>query len=324
MSIPQILADISKARAVISNANTVELHRVHEAIEELLAERDKLKADLSKATSRAEDVRTEGLTIGAGNLIIGNFSLPRVITADELKEGDKYAVIWTHEDGNELVDVARFTPGYNQPGILQGGGGWIMKKDIIAIVLLEDAPKYCGRGPCCQIGGHDGECSPGPGNAPVTAEDIRNSEPGSTWTERNGTDWEWTGTSLRHHSECPCGDCSLRGLGGEWRAEDALQDFGPFTRSTAAPRGDYSKPEPAPELPKVGDKITTAGTLDALPVEAVVLDVNGDAWQKHGEKRWHMAGDKLRATSGQGLCDYFTEGGQVFTILHLPGGGDDA
>ena len=64
-----------------------------------------------------------------------------MITADELKEGDKYAVIWTHEDGNELVDVARFIPGYNQPTMIQGRGGWIRKDVIIAIVLLEYAPE---------------------------------------------------------------------------------------------------------------------------------------------------------------------------------------
>ena len=223
MSIPQILADISKARAVISNANTVELHRVHEAIEELLAERDKLKADLSKATSRAEDVRTEGLTIGAGNLIIGNFSVPRVITADELREGQLICIHRGHSWG--IRAIGTFVNREGDVVTLKTGGPGTFNENtkFHTIVLLEDAPE----------------------------------------------------------------------------------------------------PEPAPELPKVGDRITTPGTLDALPMETVVLDVNGDAWQKHRDKRWHLAGEKLSAGTGRGLCDYFAEDGQVFTILHLPGGGDD-
>lgn len=67
-------------------------------------------------------------------------TVPRVITADELKEGDRHAVIWLHEDGNELVDIAQFFPGHNLPTQIQGNGGWIDKEMILAIVLLEDAP----------------------------------------------------------------------------------------------------------------------------------------------------------------------------------------
>ena len=176
--------------------------------------------------------------------------MPRVISADELREGQ--AIAWKVSGNSSLwattvIEESDITP----VNIFTGR----------TIILLEDAPEP----------------------EPVTAEDIRASEPGSTWEDRAGDAWEWDGVGLVLHSDNPGGFVS----GYQVPVESVAGSNGPLARSFTPSRGDYS-----PRAPQVGDEVTTEEELEALPALSVVLDKDGDAFRKsRGPGEWFTAGD---------------------------------
>lgn len=143
---------------------------------------------------------------------------PRVITADELREGQ--AVTIELNGGWFAGNVTGFnrviSNGCESTGPAKG-------LTDCTIVLLEDAPTS-----------DDDDYR----DAVVTAETIRASEPGSTWRDRDGDILEWTGETLSLQKR-------EGGLGNEidFSEENFFDGISPLTRSTAAPRGDYGKAE---------------------------------------------------------------------------------
>lgn len=62
----------------------------------------------------------------------------------------------------------------------------------------------------------------------------------------------------------------------------------------------------------VGDKLTTAEELDACPVGSVVIDRDGDAWQKHWAGGWDLTGGRRASAS-----DVARECAPL-AVVHLP------
>lgn len=69
-----------------------------------------------------------------------------------------------------------------------------------------------------------------------------------------------------------------------------------------------------PSIPRVGDILTTAEQLDALPDKAVVLDEHVEPWQKLGEGLW--CGSAGGPMSGSALLRTRTD---EVTVLYVPG-----
>lgn len=237
-----------------NRAGQAERDGYEQTLKRLEVQLEKAQAEVQRWEDLASKSEAEDWTRAESNTV------PRVITVDELAQFQ--AIAYADEHGQWRV-------GHVRNDQHDGKGRWIagdegMFLDLCTtIVLLEDAPGYCGRGSCCQVSGHDGECSPGPGNTPVTSEDIRNSEPGTTWDWPAGngtlTTWEWDGQGMQLHDKFHINE---GGLVGRVPLETLLIN-GPFTRSAAAPRGDYSKPEPTPELPAEPDDFER-GARDAV------------------------------------------------------------
>ncbi|WP_258933221.1 hypothetical protein [Nesterenkonia pannonica] len=167
-------------------------------------------------------------------------TVPRVITADELREGQ-----WVAMHGPAFIEGVVFLAGrvtainaefaYVNDGIredhMDSGGD-------CTIVLLADAPAE-------QQEAHAKEPDTSPGHAkneaetcnvkePATAETIRASEAGSVW--KRGTmirPYEWTGEKLVMQ-------LAREGLGRHDQL-DQVDHEGDWTRTDAPPRGDYGK-----------------------------------------------------------------------------------
>ncbi|GAA1807049.1 hypothetical protein [Nesterenkonia flava] len=76
-----------------------------------------------------------------------------------------------------------------------------------------------------------------------------------------------------------------------------------------------SEPAEAAAPVKVGDKITTAELLDALPVGTVLLDNEGDGVQKlHENLGWLWSAEGADFTTAAGLAKSYAP----LTVLHLP------
>lgn len=114
--------------------------------------------------------------------------------------------------------------------------------------------------------------------APVTAETIRASEPGSTWTHPE-TDriYEWTGEVLLWQR--PGGKL------GRWEQIDKVDSDGDWYRSTAAPRGDYGKKELPTEPGSVIEVTEFGGLYDADPPIAAYRN-RDHTWRRVDQDVW--------------------------------------
>ena len=65
--------------------------------------------------------------------------------------------------------------------------------------------------------------------------------------------------------------------------------------------------------PSVGDAITDEGQLRVLPYQTVVLDEDGEAWQKGYDGGWYMAGSNGPVPSYSLL-----NGSETLTVVHIP------
>lgn len=87
-----------------------------------------------------------------------------------------------------------------------------------------------------------------------------------------------------------------------WRTDHPLGAFALATLDATAgpkpvhPNARYEVLFTFPRPPKVGDKVNGRRELDSLPVLSVILDEDGDAWQKRYDG-WHLAvGDAPEST----------------------------
>lgn len=173
-----------------------------EQVAELEAERDDYKR-------RCEKFR-EDLENGA---IVEAPLIPRAITGEEMREGQWVAIRFdkgewfSGEVRSLLADYFVVSDGEQATSP--------MRRDSATIVLLADAPEP-------------------EKPQPVTAEDIRQSEPGSTWEGVRPIYYEWDGKHLREHH-------AIEGLMSYVIDMEQLLEHAPLTRSTAAPRGTYPK-----------------------------------------------------------------------------------
>ena len=164
---------------------------------------------------------------------------PRVITAEELQAGTAIATF--ADDGFPVCGVVT--------GCAAGEFSLLMHGDKLQTFSMDRTLMFIADAPANSVDTSTGHVKDQADSLHVTAEDIRNSDPGSTFEDRYGDDWEWNGTKV------VCNEVTGNPDGVE--PEIALDAHGPFTRSTAAPRGTYSK------------RLAVAD-LDAAPVGSVL------------------------------------------------------
>lgn len=173
-------------------------------------------------------------------------TVPRLIAADELESGAKVA---TFTDQGRPVAGTVTGEATNKVTLLLHNDNLMGFDTERTFILLKDAPQ--------------------PEPEIVTAETIRASEPGTVWRDRNGVNHEWTGERLAWHP--PAG-----GLGkGDFLTNGGFEVDGPWSRSTAAPRGAYDTP---PRL--------TVHDLEVAPVGSVVQNAGGLGWTKTERGMW--------------------------------------
>ena len=193
------------------------------------------REEVEKVLSRLQE------DLGSGAIVETPY-VPRTITAGELREGQLICIHRWHGWGVRAIGEFQGIEG-DVVTIKTGGSGTFTESvKFHTIVLLADEPAK----DVCTSTGHVKDRAD---SLHVTAEDIRNSDPGSTFEDRYGDDWEWNGTKV------VCNEVTGNPDGVE--PEIALDAHGPFTRSTAAPRGTYSK------------RLAVAD-LDAAPVGSVL------------------------------------------------------
>lgn len=210
----------------------------------------------------------ERVTLSGQGFTISRSTVPRVITAEELKPGQELVVQFEMADGS---------PGWRLHHVAVPADSKSMAGQWNQIVLLEDAPA----------------------EEPVTAEEIRASEPGSTFECFTGEVWEWDGEKLHIHT--PSGDSMKVAMATPENLEVHM-----VTRSSAQARGDYSvKPV------KVGDTISAWEELEGLPEGTILRGSAGDAFER-GATRWWRTG------SGGYYLSSDLGGHVTFTVLYLP------
>ena len=147
--------------------------------------------------------------------------------------------------------------------------------------------------PCTTRAGHEFRLISRSIPAPVTAETIRASEPGTVWRDRNGDKHEWTGERLAWHRRAG-------GLGkGDFLTNGGFEEDGPWSRSTAAPRGDYDTPKTEPET-------VTAETIRASKPGATFHSKGGASVYEWTGERLVVQGEEsgkcvLKGVTGRNL-----------------------
>ena len=191
-------------------------------------------------------------------------TLPRVITADEV-EREQVIVLWQATvRPNPIihgVHVRELQEDWEGDIVARGADGDLYDlSDEFMIILLEDAPDETPKR--------------------ITVEDIQRSAPGSTWQSARDQIWEWTGEEfLCHLAHSPGMNSSVIPM----RA--ILNNVGPFKRSNAAPRGNYSEPKaPIPDNPWFGtvyeDGTYWAETWRGTPIRPTEIR-KGDVYDIH-------------------------------------------
>ena len=242
----------------------VELHDVYQRAYRAERERDELRYSRNhwmREAERWERLAVEGQQEDWEQAERMANRVPRIISAEELREGQEVAIVWSADRGDRLstqVDHVA-SAGEVEVGLAPGVGGWISTRDIIAIVVLSDVPEP----------------------APVAAEDIRNSEPGSMWEDNEADLWKWDGKAL----QVQCKGYISRS------PEHVLKVWGPLLRSTAAPRGTYPKR-------------LTVDDLDAAEVGSVLANGKGFAARKTGHGDWLELGSCNMRYSNEDLMQW--------------------
>ncbi|USC17072.1 hypothetical protein [Rhodococcus sp. 11-3] len=71
---------------------------------------------------------------------------------------------------------------------------------------------------------------------------------------------------------------------------------------------------PAPFPPaQVGDRVSTAAELNALPSGVIIVDPDDDAWQKSTDQRWNGASASTKRWTAAELADL-----DGFTVVYIP------
>ena len=242
---------------------------------EIERERDGLNRDQTELAARVDELKAQ---------LANQATAPRVITADELREGQAIAVLnvnGIYQGGGRYVGFSHSALGAVRLEVTTGrhGGDSWHHKGTDTIVLLEEAPAE----------------EPEQG---VTVQQLEDAEPGSQYIAGDLISTKRT-----------------TGLWGMGILHDPLTSEELLRIAEHQGLDGYIDPqEPAPA--KIGDTITTEEQVDALPNGTMLRGAG--AWKRGGLRNgdpglWWLSG----CESGFNSAD-LVEDGQAFTVLHLP------